>query len=640
MRDLRTGTFTHRNVEAASRLLAIILLGCSIVGCNGSEEMVVEVAPAVDEVVLTAEPTSEPTAPPPTATPAPAAYSGNIVDLQEQGQLEIRAQGSQIEELTLQLQNLTGDSLDVDIPAGTYFISGDSAMQNMVVRHGQTIRLTDQDWRTVELEVACANIDLEVPGSETGFEIVRSPVQADLEQLMPILEQAGVIYDVEQAAIWIVTDNADLEELGTLVRTSLGNPFGSRVIGYDDAAYAMQLVDEAGINIRRRAIWSDRYDIAAGVEDPLLAEWIDQRASQAGPGGEEPSDVVALLTFHPVIGAAFVPNAQQVVTSICLTGNSPRTCRVGEKQVWDSVTGELLRTFGNQPSGQSNLVFAQDGSLMATAACGEYDDDYWCLDSFVQLWDTESWAVAGVLRGHPDRIEAIAFSPDGSVVASKVCVTRVDGLCTSSQIWLWDVATREVVLSYTGFLQFANSLAFSPDGQLLAAPICAVPGGEAYCQASEIWVWDAATGALIQQLPLDASWRIATVFTADGDGLAAVGRLLDDETSLATWLWRTDSWELVSRVPIDEGELYTCSEVAFAPVGEVAAVGQCGVDEEGALTSSNVLIWDLRSGAPISRIDTYEEFIMEVGISSDGAQVLVTAFPRPQDNRVMVWPVE
>jgi WD40 repeat protein len=671
MRDLLTSTFTCRNVAAARRLLGIILVGCSIVGCTVrgdpamergmptaeqvviTEELTDEPTmeqvvvteeltdkPTVEQLVVTAQPTDEPTATRPTATPAPAAYSGNIVDLQEQGQLETRVSGSGIDELTLQLRNLTGDSLDVGIPAGTYFISSDTAIQNMVVRRSRTIRLTDQNWRTVRLGVACANIDREVPGDETDFEIRRSPVQAELELLMASLEQADTIYDVEQAAIWIVTDNADLERLGTLVRTSLGNPLGSRTIGYDDAAYAMQLVDEAGINIRHRVIWNDRHEIAAGVEDPLLAEWIGQR--------ERRLDVVILFLAHPMLGAAFVPNTQQVVTSACLSGISMGFCAMGEKQVWDSVTGDFLHSFGGQPSGHNNLVFSPDGHLMASTACEEPGDDSRCINGIIQLWDTESWAVAGVLGNHPDYIEAIVFSPDAGSIASKVCVTRQDGLCTASEIWLWDVVAREVMRRYAGFVQFSNSLAFSPNGQLLAAPICVVPDREAYCLASEIWVWDVATSVVIQRLPLDAGWRTATVFTADGDALVAAGALLDDETSLGTWRWQTDSWELASSVPIDEGDLYICSQVAFAPAHEMAAVGLCEYDENWAVTDSNVLIWDLQSGIPIGRIGiydqpltydqsmTYDQPIEEIGISSDGAQVLVRGF---DGNYVVLWPV-
>ncbi|MGD8815267.1 MAG: hypothetical protein PVI78_12415, partial [Anaerolineales bacterium] len=90
-------------------------------------------------------------------------------------------------------------------------------------------------------------------------------------------------YDVQQAAIWIITDNADYGDLGILVRSTSITGIGSRVIGYEDAARAMQLVDDAGIDITSLAIWEDRDAIAEGVEDTALADWI--RAREVQPEG-------------------------------------------------------------------------------------------------------------------------------------------------------------------------------------------------------------------------------------------------------------------------------------------------------------------------------------------------------------------
>ena len=49
------------------------------------------------------------------------------------------------------------------------------------------------------------------------------------------LNSAQVEYPVEQAAIWIVTDDASYDELGMLVKDSR---FGTAVINENDAARA------------------------------------------------------------------------------------------------------------------------------------------------------------------------------------------------------------------------------------------------------------------------------------------------------------------------------------------------------------------------------------------------------------------
>jgi hypothetical protein len=91
---------------------------------------------------------------------------------------------------------------------------------------------------------------------------------------MPVLEAERVDREVRQAAVWIVTDNADYYDLGILVVSQFGFG-GSRVIREPEAAAAMRLCDRAGINLRRKAIWRDRERILSGLdEQPELKEWM------------------------------------------------------------------------------------------------------------------------------------------------------------------------------------------------------------------------------------------------------------------------------------------------------------------------------------------------------------------------------
>ncbi len=258
--------------------------------------------PPVTIVIVPISVTSPPTEPPPTATPRPTGtprptstrqptltplatatpaptqvvVRGQLADLVREGKLEFEAQGRGLESLDLDLRSLIEDALEVEIPAGTLFVAETYDVQNMVVRRTEWVTLEDNDWLSLLLDVACANLELHEPGADDGFG-VRGPeaAPAGLADLAAVLERERPGYDIEQAAIWIVTDNADYDDLGILISGFGG--FGARVIDEDVAARAMQLVDAAGINITGKAIWRDRLAIADGCDDTVLAGWLRNR---------------------------------------------------------------------------------------------------------------------------------------------------------------------------------------------------------------------------------------------------------------------------------------------------------------------------------------------------------------------------
>jgi len=129
----------------------------------------------------------------------------------------------------------------------------------------------------VSCQAACADRVRDIPGSGDSFSVQRSPHQQELASLTPVLDKAGASFAVRQAAVWIVTDNATYSELGILVRRpAYGGP-GTRVIKENDAARAMKLCDQAGINIRNKRIWWDRLRILNAVTDPELRAWLVSR---------------------------------------------------------------------------------------------------------------------------------------------------------------------------------------------------------------------------------------------------------------------------------------------------------------------------------------------------------------------------
>jgi WD40 repeat protein len=81
-------------------------------------------------------------------------------------------------------------------------------------------------------------------------------------------------------------------------------------------------------------------------------------------------------------------------------------------------------------------------------------------DTTIKLWDVATGREVRTLTGHTDWVNSVAFSPDGRLLASG---------SGDETIKLWDVATGREVRTLTGHTDYVKSVAFSPNGKLLAS---------------------------------------------------------------------------------------------------------------------------------------------------------------------------
>jgi hypothetical protein len=200
------------------------------------------------------------------------------VDLLSEKKIEVKTRGAGIESVALELRRLVNHELAVRIPVGTFFVAARASAQNMVTTEERTVILRNKGWTSVTVAAACANRPRDIPGQDDTFTIEKSPHQEELQKLMPVLRKAMVGFAIRQAAVWIVTDDATYNDLGILV-SGLGGS-GPRVIREGEAARAMKLVDEAGVDITTKAIWRDRDEIVRNLSDPALKGWVVRRASR------------------------------------------------------------------------------------------------------------------------------------------------------------------------------------------------------------------------------------------------------------------------------------------------------------------------------------------------------------------------
>ncbi|PKW11901.1 WD40 repeat [Streptomyces sp. 1222.5] len=236
------------------------------------------------------------------------------------------------------------------------------------------------------------------------------------------------------------------------------------------------------------------------------------------------------------------------------------------------------------------VAFSPDGSTLATA--GE--------DKAVRLWDVSSRKVRATLHGHTDKVSTVAFSPDGRTLATA---------STDRTVRLWDMATKESRATLTGHTKAVTSVAFSPDGSTLAT------GSD----DATVRFWDVTNGASRATLPVSADYTVTSVaFGPDGRTFAAGS---GDST---VHLWDVHSGEALAALT---GHTAPVLSMAFSPDGSTLAT-----------TSQDytVQLWNLSTKKPRGALTDQLQRVFFVAFSPDGTTLAAAG----EDKTARLWDVK
>ena len=203
---------------------------------------------------------------------------------------------------------------------------------------------------------------------------------------------------------------------------------------------------------------------------------------------------------YPVSAAAIGADDQLLATGSCARYDTGlNDCILSETAVWE-IGGSNVRSpitptavLTGLHSLTEDVAFHPSRPLLAAAGCGVRGENGVCAQGQVLLWDVERLkAVDPPLNGHADRILTVAFSPDGAILAS-------GGQDSTVILWRLDTLSGTTPISTVLPLQHTSGvydLAYSADGSRLASSSCAV-FAENRCSKGEIFIWDTATGELV-----------------------------------------------------------------------------------------------------------------------------------------------
>jgi WD40 repeat protein len=268
----------------------------------------------------------------------------------------------------------------------------------------------------------------------------------------------------------------------------------------------------------------------------------------------------------------------------------------------------------------------------------------------VRITEVGTGQTYRMLEGHPGIINALAFSPDGSSLASGG---------SDRVIRFWDPRNGSISASLHGHQRSINALAFNPRGEILVSS----------SQDETMKVWDLKSGALLRTIDVssDGIWGIQTMsFSPDGKRLVTAG----DNGSIR--VWDVSSWKVErSFLSNNNDEVSKALSVVFSPDGKkilsghgdgtvrlwdaqtgrsLRAIKSGGEDSRSLFTPGGktvvsvndddnpIQIIDARSGETIRRIGKEEDlgYVGSVAINPDGKTIAVAE----SGGEISLWEIQ
>ncbi len=277
-----------------------------------------------------------------------------------------------------------------------------------------------------------------------------------------------------------------------------------------------------------------------------------------------------------IFAAALSPDNEWLAVGGWMPGNRLESDAI---RLYHFLTGRLAGLLKGHGNVVNSLAFSPDSRFLASGSG----------DKTVRVWDVLRKRAVHTLKGHKDYIYALAWFPDGK---------RLISGSDDHTLMIWDPKTGQRIKTLTGHGERVQSVAVSPDGRHI------VSGG----WDKTLRLWDGRSGAFVKVLAEQNRTVVSLSFSPDGrEILTGWGK---GSGAFANNLFTVPPGKKrFSFTRHDNLVLAT----AISPDGRLAATG--GGDDH------LIYLWDMKTGAVKQTLSGKGESVWSVGFSQDGKSV-------------------
>jgi len=343
-------------------------------------------------------------------------------------------------------------------------------------------------------------------------------------------------------------------------------PAGSRVVVVKNGVGSVWTAETCQLERTLGRVGSTAVRVTAS-DDGRKAAFLSGREARVFDLARPRQRVRRLVHPGEITSLAFGPGGDRIVT-----GGRDQLARL-----WNGRTGRRLADLAGHKGQVLDVAFSPLGTEVATAST----------DGTTRIWDAATGEFVVPLFGHTDFVRTVDFAPDGlSVVTSSD-----DGTART-----WALNGRRLA-TFAGHQARVADAHFSQDGAWL------VTVGE----DGAVRVWDTGVEPDLVEADVDPPAEPTTEATSPDGSTTATA----EGSTITLERQGGDSTEL-------DGHRLAVTALAFSPNGRRLA---------SASRDSDVILWDVSSGAVLRRLRGHFGAVSDARFSPDGRWI-VSAGPR------------